>query len=158
MAVTKTRRGTAGRAAPAPTPALDASGSSPLIALQRSVGNATTAALMRRAHDVRDEPPITLTIPGVVEHAAVSSWSAGNSPHPTDLSLVRPTDADSPRLFRAVTNGSGGTATIVVRKLTPLGWVHQMTLTLEGCLVSSYQPGEKDESVGLTFTGMQVDL
>jgi hypothetical protein len=44
-----------------------------------------------------------------------------------------------------------------VRKLTPLGWVQQMTMTLEGCMVSSYQAGDKDESVGLTFTGMQVE-
>ena len=112
---------------------------------------------MRRAHEVRDEPPITLTIPGVVDRAAVSSWSIGHSPHPSDLSLVRPTDSDSPRLFQAVTNGAGGTASLVVRKLTPLGWVHQMTLTLEGCMVNSYQPHGEDESVGLTFAGMQVE-
>jgi type VI protein secretion system component Hcp len=114
-------------------------------------------ALMRRAHDVRDEPPITLTIPGVVDHAAVSSWSLGGGRHPSDLSLVRRTDADSPRLFRAVTDGAAGTATVVVRKLTPLGWVHQLTMTLQDCTVSSYQAGGIDESVGLTFTEMQVE-
>jgi type VI protein secretion system component Hcp len=128
-----------------------------MIALQRSAGNSSTVALLRRAHDVREQSPITLTIPGVVDHAAVSSWSLGGNPHPGDLSLVRPTDADSPRLFRAVTDGSGGTATLVVRKLTPLGWVHVLTITMEGCTVSSYQAGDKDESVGLTFAGMQVE-
>jgi type VI protein secretion system component Hcp len=132
-------------------------GAAPLIALQRSVGNSSTVALLRRARDVREESPITLTIPGVVDHATVSSWSIGNSPHPSDLSLLRPTDSDSPRLFRAVTNGGTATATLVVRKLTPLGWVHELTMTLEGCTVSSYQAGEKDESVGLTFAGMQVE-
>ena len=128
-----------------------------VVALQRTAGNASTVALMRRARDVRDEPPITLTIPGVVDHAAVSSWSLGGTRRPTDLSLVRRTDADSPRLFQAVTNGAGGTATLVVRKLTALGWVHSMTLTLEGCTVSSYQAGGTDESIGLTFTEMQVE-
>ena len=128
-----------------------------MIGLQRTAGNASTVALMRRSHDVRDEPPITLTIPGVVDHAAVSSWSLGGARHSTDLSVVRRTDADSPRLFQAVTNGAGGTATIVVRKLTSLGWVHQMTLALDGCMVSSYQAGGTDESVGLTFTEMQVE-
>jgi hypothetical protein len=157
MPITRTRRGTAGRVAPARTPALDPAGAAPLIALQRSAGNSSTLALLRRAHDVREESPITLTIPGVVERAAVSSWSITHGPHPSDLSLVRPTDSDSPRLFQAVTSGAGGTATIVVRRLTPLGWVHQMTLTLEGCMVSSYQPGGTAESVGLTFTGLQVE-
>ncbi|HET6870198.1 MAG TPA: type VI secretion system tube protein Hcp, partial [Solirubrobacteraceae bacterium] len=131
-----------------------ASGAAPLIALQRSAGNSSTVALLRRT---REESPITLTIPGVVDRAAVSSWSLGGNPHPSDLSVMRPTDSDSPRLFRAVTDGATGTATLVVRKLTPLGWVHQLTMTLEGCTVSSYQPGENDESVGLTFTGMQVE-
>jgi len=157
MPPTRTRRGTVGRAAPPRTTVVDPSGVASLIGLQRTAGNASTVALMRRAHDVRDESPITLTIPGVVEHAAVSSWSIGNSPRATDLSLVRPTDADSARLFQAVTSGAGGTATLVVRKLTPLGWVHRLTMTLEGCLVSSYQPGGESESVGLTFTGMQVE-
>jgi Type VI secretion system effector, Hcp len=157
MPTTKTHRGTAGRVAPAPTTVVNRSGVASMIGLQRAAGNASTVALMRRAHDVRDEPPITLTIPGVVDRAAVSSWSLGGTRRPTDLSLVRRTDADSPRLFRAVTNGAGGTATIVVRKLTALGWVHQMTLTLEGCMVSSYQAGGPDELVGVTFTEMQVE-
>jgi type VI protein secretion system component Hcp len=129
----------------------------PLIALQRSAGNSSTVALLRRTHDVREESPITLSIPGVVDRAAVSSWSLGGGAHPSELSLLRATDADSPRLSRAVTDGATGTATLVVRKLTPLGWVHQMTMTFEGCTVSSYQLGEKDESVALTFTGMQVE-
>jgi type VI protein secretion system component Hcp len=128
-----------------------------VVALQRSAGNASTVALMRRAHDTRDHSPITLTIPGVVDHAAVSSWRLGGTRHPTDLSLVRPTDSDSPRLFQAVTNGGGGTATLVVRKLTLQGWVRQMTMTLEGSMVSSYQSGGADETVGLTFTEMQVE-
>lgn len=128
-----------------------------MIALQRSAGNSSAVALLRRAHVVREESPITLTIPGVVDRAAVSSWSLGGNRHPSDLSLLRPTDADSPRLYRAVTSGATGTATLVVRKLTPLGWVHQLTVTFDGCTVSSYQPGERDESIGLTFTGMQVE-
>jgi hypothetical protein len=127
------------------------------VALQRSAGNASTVALMRRTHDMREEPPITLTIPGIADHAPVSSWSVGAGRPPTDLSLVRRTDADSPRLFRAVTDGAAGTATLVVRKLTPLGWVHQLTITLEGCVVSSYQTDDADESVGLTFTAMEVE-
>jgi hypothetical protein len=56
-----------------------------------------------------------------------------------------------------VTSGAGGTATLVVRKLTPLGWVHHLTMTLEDCAVSAYQAGENDESVGLTFTRMEVE-
>jgi type VI protein secretion system component Hcp len=128
-----------------------------MVALQRSAGNASTVALMRRAHDVRDESPITLTIPGIVDHAAVSSWSLGGMRGPTDLHLVRRTDADSPRLFQAVASGGGGTGILVVRKLAPLGWVHVLTITMEGCTVSSYEAGGSDESVGLTFTEMQVE-
>jgi type VI protein secretion system component Hcp len=128
-----------------------------MIALQRTAGNAAVLTLLRRARKDSDEPPITLTIPGVVDHAVVSSWSLGGNRHPTDLSLERPTDSDSPRLFRAVTEGATGTATLVVRRLTPQGWVLDLKLTLEGCTVSSYQLGGKDESVGLTFTGMQVE-
>src|SRR5436305_9638967 len=120
MPTTRTRRGTAGRVAPARTAVANPSGVASVIGLQRTAGNASTMALMRRAHDVRDESPITLTIPGVVDHAAVSSWSVGGTRRPTDLSLVRRTDIDSPRLFQAVTNGAGGTAGIVVRKPTPL--------------------------------------
>ncbi len=153
----RTRLGTAGRAAPAPTPPVRSSRAAPLIALQRRAGNSSTVALLRRAHDLREESPTMLTIPGVVDGAAVSSWSLGGGAHPSDLSLLRPTDADSPRLMRAETDGTAGTATLVVRKLTPLGWVRSLTLTLEGCTISSYQAGEKDESVGLTFTGMQVE-
>jgi type VI protein secretion system component Hcp len=153
----RARLGTAGRAAPAPMPPVRSSGAAPLIALQRRAGNSSTVALLRRAHEGHEESPATLTIPGVVDRAAVYSWSIGNSPRPSDLSLVRPTDADSPRLLRAVTNGETATATLVVRRLTPLGWVRSLTLTLEGCTVNSYQPGERDESVGLTFTGMQVE-
>jgi hypothetical protein len=133
------------------------SGVASVIGLQRIAGNASTVALMRRAQDVRDEPPITLTIPGVVDLAAVSSWSLGGTRRPTELNLVRRTDIDSPRLFQAMTNGAGGTAALVVRRLTPLGWVHQMTVTLEGCTVSSYRAGGSDESVGLRFTEMQVE-
>ena len=45
----------------------------------------------------------------------------------------------------------------MVRKLTPLGWVRQLTLTMDDCMVSSYQPGENYESVGLTFTGLHIE-
>ncbi len=157
MPTTRTRRGTEGRGAPAPKTAPVSPGAASVVALQRSAGNASTVALMRRAHDMRDQSPTTLTILGVVDHAAVSSWSLGGTRRPTELNLVRRTDADSPRLFEAVTHGGGGVATLVVRKLTPLGWVRQMTVTLQGCVISSYQAGGTDESIGLTFTEMQVE-
>lgn len=126
------------------------------MALQRSAGNASTLALLRRAGKESAELPITLTIPGVVDHAGVFSWGLGRSPHPTDLSLVRPTDGDSPRLLRAVTDGSSGTATLAVRKVGPVERGHALTLTLEGCTVSSYQAGENDETIGLTFARLEV--
>ena len=152
------------RPAPAPpTRGVSAGQPSPafsLIALQRSAGNASTVALMRRASHAADEPPVSLTLPGVVDHIAVSSWSVADQPHggPTGLDITRPTDANSPRLAKALTDGApGATATLLVRKLTPLGWVPQLTVTLEDCMVSSYQPHDDYESIGLTFSRMQVE-
>jgi type VI protein secretion system component Hcp len=132
-----------------------------MLALQRRAGNASTMALLRRAQKVTEESPTTLTVPGLVDDAAVSSWSLDGDmrgQRATGLHISRPTDADSPVLAKALTSGAPDvTATLVVRKLTPLGWVRQLTVTMEGCMVSSYQPGENYESVGLTFTAMRVE-
>ena len=132
-----------------------------VIGLQRSAGNTSTMALLRRTHGPADDAPVTLTLPGVVEGAPVSSWSFDNDARgtgPTGLHITRPTDTNSPVLSKAASEGAEAvTARLVVRKLTPLGWVHQLTLIMEGCMVSSFQTGEHDESVGLTFTAMQVD-
>jgi type VI protein secretion system component Hcp len=132
-----------------------------VIALQRSAGNTSAMALLRRALEHADETPVTLTLPGVVDGAAVSSWSLDNDmrgERVTGLHITRPTDTDSPVLAKALTDGApAGTATLVVRKLTPLGWVRQLTLTMEDCVVSSYQVGEKYESLGLTFTAIRVE-
>ena len=101
-----------------------------------------------------------LTLPDVVDHAAVSSWSLEDDARgrPTRLNIMRPTDADSPRLAQALTNGAPDvTATLVVRRLTPLGWVRQTTLTMEGCMVDSYVVHDDYESVGLTFTRVTLD-
>jgi type VI protein secretion system component Hcp len=132
-----------------------------MLALARRAGNASTLALMRRARGRAEETPVTLTLPGVVDGSAVSSWSLDNDARggrTTGLHITRPTDADSPVLARALTDGAPGvTARLVVRKLTPLGWVRQLTLTMQDCMVSSYQPRGDYESVGLTFTGLQVE-
>jgi type VI protein secretion system component Hcp len=132
-----------------------------MIALQRSVGNASTVALMRTAHEAADEAPVTLTIPEVVDRASVSSWNLEYDGHHNlvGLRLTRPMDENSPRLARATTTGWPGdaTATFLVRKLTPLGWIRVLTITMDGCMVSSYSPGGDYESVGLTFTRARLD-
>lgn len=131
-----------------------------MIALQRAVGNTSTVALLRRAGKITEEPPIMFTLPGVVDHAAVDSWSMGtNRGEPTSVEILRPIDENSPRLMEANKRGwpDDATATLVVRRLTPLGWVRQLTLTMEHCLVASYQIGEHEESVQLSFAGMQVE-
>lgn len=116
---------------------------------------------MRRSPDVREEAPITLTIPEVVDGATVSSWSLEYDAHHNleGLTLTRPIDANSPRLARATTTGwpPDATATFLVRRLTPLGWIRVMTITMEGCLVNSYSPGGEYESVGLTFNRAHLD-
>ena len=132
-----------------------------MLALQRRAGNTSTLALLRRARDHAEETPVTLTLPGVLDGTAVSSWSLDSDmrgERATGLHITRPTDSDSPVLAKALTDGAlGVTATLVVRKLTPLGWVRQLTLTMDDCMVSSYQPGENYESVGLTFTGLHIE-
>jgi hypothetical protein len=68
-------------------------------------------------------------------------------------------DANSPRLAKAMTDGwpPDVTATFLVRRLTPLGWVRVLTITMEGCMVSSFSPHAAYESVGLTFSHARVD-
>jgi hypothetical protein len=128
-----------------------------MIALQRAAGNASTVALLRHTGKLTEEPPITLTIPGVVDGAAVDTWSFGPGDHPTFVGLMRTTDADSARLRRALTDGTTGSATLVMRKLTPLGWVRVHKLTMEGCTVDSYQASGEYEQVGLSFTAMELE-
>ena len=132
-----------------------------MMALQRNAGNASTVALLRRAHDVRDEPPVTLSIPEVVDGATVSTWSLEYDGHHNveGLNITRPMDADSQRLAKAMTTGGppNVTATFVVRRLTPLGWIRVLTITMDGCMVSSYSAGGDYESVGLTFTRAHFD-
>jgi type VI protein secretion system component Hcp len=132
-----------------------------MIALQRSAGNASALALLRRAGDVGGaQAPITLTLPGVVDGATVSTWHIhrGTRAPVTDVELTRPTDSDSPRLARALTDGAAGaTATLLVRKLTPLGWVRDMTVTFSDCSVSSFQTHGEFDSVWLQFTRMEVE-
>jgi hypothetical protein len=122
-----------------------------MIALQRSAGNASTLALLRRERTQVDEPPMTLSLPGVAEHAALWSWSFDTESRgtPTGLHITRQTDADSPALAKAARDGTPG-ITAVLR-------VRQLTLTLEDCTISSYIVGDQGESVGLTFTGMRVE-
>jgi Type VI secretion system effector, Hcp len=125
-----------------------------MIALQRSAGNASTLALMRRG--LAEEPPMSLILPGVVGRAAVSSWSLGDGQ--TRVDLTRRVDSDSPRLAEASATGAPGvTATLVVRRLTSLGWVHELTLTMDDCVVGSYQVHDEYESIGLTFSAVRVE-
>jgi Type VI secretion system effector, Hcp len=130
-----------------------------MIALQRRAGNTSTLALLRRAGSLADDPPITLTLPGVVDHAAVSSWSLDRDTRggPTGLEITRPTDANSPALAKAMTDGSPVEGRLVVRKLTPLGWVRQLTVTMTDCLIDSFVVRADYESLRLTFGRMQVE-
>jgi type VI protein secretion system component Hcp len=131
-----------------------------MIALQRSAGNTSAVALVHRARGVADDPPITLTLPGVVDHAAVSSWSLEQDARGTTsgLEITRVTDADSPALAKALTDGEPHVqGRLVVRKLTPLGWVRELTLAMADCIVDSYLIHEDHESVRLSFTGVQVE-
>jgi len=131
-----------------------------MTALQRSAGNASALALLRRASDVSHEAPITLTLPGVVDGAAVSTWSIfrGDARLPvTEVELTRPTDSDSPLLAKALMEGTpGATATLLVRKLTPLGWVRDLTVTFDDCMVASFESHGEFDSVWLKFTRMEV--
>jgi len=130
-----------------------------MIALQRSAGNSSAVALMRRARGRTDEPPITLTLPDVVDHAAVSSWSLDRAARGTTtaVEITRPTDADSPALAKALTEGAPGVeGRLVVRKLTPLGWVTELAVTMADCTVDSYLIHEDYELVRLSFSRVQV--
>jgi Type VI secretion system effector, Hcp len=126
-----------------------APGQASVIGLQRSAGNASTSALVRRAR----EAPMTLSLPGMADHIAVSAWSLeGPREHPS-LSITRVADSDSPRLMQALERGEPeATATLVVAKLTPLGWVRQLTLTMDHCVVSSYSAQGDYESIDLGCT------
>lgn len=142
--------------APTARPAATAS----MISLQRSAGNTSTLALLRRARKPAEESPATLTLPGVLDHATVSSWSitTNGRGQTSELQFTRPTDAESPALAKALTGGTpGGPATLVVRRLTPLGWIHKLTLTMEDCMVSSFSPGGEYESVTLAFSRMHFE-
>lgn len=121
-----------------------------MLALQRSAGNTSTLALLRRERTPVDEPPMTLSLPGVAEHAALWSWSFDERTRgaPTGVCITRPTDADSPALARAARDGTPGvTATLRVNKLL---------VTMENCMISSYLVGDHGESVGLAFTGLRL--
>jgi len=131
-----------------------------MIALQRSAGNASALALLRRASNTTLQAPITLTLPGVVDGAAVSTWSIhrGSRAPVTEVELTRPTDSDSPRLAKALMEDApGATATLLVRKLTPLGWIRDLAVTFEECTVTSFESHGEFDSLWLRFTRMEVD-
>jgi hypothetical protein len=131
-----------------------------MLALQRSAGNASALALMRRARKIDDEPPVALTLRGVVEGAAVSSWSLDRDTRGTTsgLEMTRPVDADSLVLGKARFDGAPGVeGTLLVHRLTPLGWVRELTITMADCMVGQYAIHERYESVRLTFSRVQVD-
>jgi Type VI secretion system effector, Hcp len=158
MPIIRTRRGTAGRAASDREHATQPAGYSPraaaIIALQRSAGNAATAGLMRRAHDVREQAPVTLTIPEVVDRAEVDTYSLEYDAKRrlVGLNITRPTDADSPRLAKALIDGPPSvTATFRVRS------PHVLTITMDNCMISSFAPQGEYESVGLTFSQAHLD-
>jgi hypothetical protein len=158
MSTIRTRRGTAGRAASALDDATRHAGHSPgaaaMIALQRSAGNAATAGLMRRAHDVREESPVTVTIPEVVDRAIVSSYSLEYDAKRrlVGMNITRPADADSPRLAKASIDGPPNvTATFRVRSPRAL------TITMVNCMVSSFAMHGDHDEVGLTFTEAHLE-
>jgi type VI protein secretion system component Hcp len=131
-----------------------------MIALQRSAGNASALALLRRASNPIHQSPIALTLPGIVDSAAVSTWhvNAGMRQPATVVELTRPTDADSPRLAKALAEGAlSTTATLLVGKLTPLGWTRDMTVTFSDCSISSFQTYGQYDSVRLRFARMEIE-
>jgi hypothetical protein len=161
MSVTRTRRGTAGRAAyvartPAAGGAARSAGPTAMLAVQRSAGNSVALALLRRARKTQDEPPVSLTIPGVAEGASVSSWRIDRDGRheAAGLTITRPIDDDSLKLERASVDGPpDATGTLVVRVLTPLGWIRRLTVTMANCMVDSYAVHDDNyESIGLTFS------
>jgi len=135
-------------------------GTASMLALQRSAGNTSTMALLRRASGLAQETPAVLTLSGLVNDAAVSSWNLARDMRgeTSGLELTRPIDVDSPVLAKALFDGApnaGGRLT--VRKLTPLGWVRQLTVTMADCTVASYQVHDNYESVRLEFSRVQVE-
>jgi len=137
-----------------------ARGAASVLALQRSAGNASAVALLRRAHKVEDEPPVALTLRGLVDGAPVSSWSLDHDMRgrPTGLEITRPLDDNSPIFAKALFDGAPGIdGTLVVRRLAALGWVRQLTVTMADCLVDHYMVHEGYESIRLAFSRAQVD-
>jgi type VI protein secretion system component Hcp len=130
-----------------------------MLALQRRAGNASTAALLRRARDLADQAPITLTLTGVVDGATVSSWSLDHDMGggTTGLEITRPIDADSPVLAKSLSDGAPVDGRLVVQKLTPLGWVRQLTVRMTDCLVDSFLAHEDYESLRLSFSRVRVE-
>jgi type VI protein secretion system component Hcp len=130
-----------------------------MLALQRSAGNTSTLALLRRARARTDEAPMTLTLPGIVSDAVVSSWSFDRDSRSeiTGVEITRPTDADSPVLAKAMIDGPRVEGRVVVRKLTPAGWVRQLTVTMDDCSVSSFQIDRDHDRLELTFSSVQVE-
>jgi hypothetical protein len=134
-----------------------------MLVLQRTAGNASALALLRRANNVADEPPISLTLPGVVDRAAVSSLSIGPSDGKggtKSVSIIRPTDANSLPLMRAAQSAlpDDATGTLVIRRWTPRGWVREVTLAMERCTVDSYtQNYDGYEYVGFHFSRAHID-
>lgn len=140
-----------------------ASRAASILALQRAAGNTTALALLRRANQVAEERSITLTLPGALDDAAVSSLTMGpNDPKngPASVDIIRPTDANSVRLMQAAQTGwpDDATGTLVMRRRTPRGWVHQLTVTMERCTVASYVQGDDgNEWVGFHFRRAHID-
>jgi hypothetical protein len=130
-----------------------------MLALQRSAGNTSTMALLRRARKLTDEAPITLTLPGVVNEAVVSSWSFDRDTQGkvTAVEITRPTDADSPSLAKARTDGPPVEGRVVVRRLTPHGWVRSLTVTMADCLVDAFRVHDGYEWLRLAFSRVQVE-
>jgi type VI protein secretion system component Hcp len=94
-----------------------------------------------------------------VDSAAVSTWHvhAGMRQPATEVELTRPTDADSPRLAKALAEGARSTAaTLLVGELTPLGWIRDMTVTFSDCSISSFQTYGQYDSVWLGFARMEI--
>jgi hypothetical protein len=165
MTLTGASRRIAGGSGPmsrTPTTGRPARGSAAasMIALQHSAGNTSTVALLRRARSVADEAPATLTLTGVVDHVAVSSWSLDSDTRgkTAGLEITRLTDADSPVLAKAV---SGGTPDVegrlIVRRLTPLGWIRQLTLTMADCMADEYTVHDNYESIRLSFSAVRFE-
>ena len=72
--------------------------------------------------------------------------------------ITRPTDADSPALAKALTDGAPDVdGRLVVRKLTPLGWVRDLTVTMADCLVDSFVHPPRVRSLRFAFSRMQVE-